>query len=77
MTISTLLYALPAAWMLTLSPAPAIAGHSNGATVVVRWNQALLQAVRDTRMPPPQVARALAVVHTSMFDAWAAYDAAR
>ena len=75
MTLSTLLYALPVACMLTLSPALAIAGHSDGDTVVVRWNQALLQAVRDTRMPPPQVARALAVVHTAMFDAWAAYDA--
>jgi hypothetical protein len=39
---------------------------------VIRWNQAVLQAVRDTRMAPPQTARALAIVHTSMHDAAAA-----
>jgi hypothetical protein len=43
-------------------------------TVPVRWNQALLQAVRNTSFTPVFTARALAVVHTSMFDAWAAYD---
>ncbi len=43
--------------------------------VVIHWNNAALQAVRDTRMGPPMMARALAVVHTSMYDAWAAYDA--
>src|SRR5882724_8005903 len=43
-------------------------------TVVVRWNQALLQGVRDSRLGPPMVARALAIVHTCMYDAWAAYD---
>ena len=41
--------------------------------VVIQWNSAALQAVRDTRMGPPMVARALAVIHTSMYDAWAAY----
>ena len=44
-------------------------------TVVLHWNNALLQAIREARMAPPQAARALAIVHTSMFDAWAAYDA--
>jgi hypothetical protein len=43
-------------------------------TVVVQWNQALLQAVRTTRFAPMLVARALAVTHTCMYDAWAAYD---
>jgi len=42
--------------------------------VVVRWNAAALQGVRDSRIGPPMVARALAVVHTCIFDAWAAYD---
>ena len=42
---------------------------------VIQWNNAALQAVRDTRMGPPMVARALAVVYTSMYDTWAAYDA--
>jgi len=42
--------------------------------VVVRWNAVALQGVRDSRIGPPMVARALAVVHTCIFDAWAAYD---
>lgn len=43
-------------------------------TVVVRWNQAALQAVRVSKIGPPMVARALAILHTCMYDAWAAYD---
>ena len=43
-------------------------------TVVVQWNVAALQGVRDSRIGPPMVARALAIVHTCIFDAWAAYD---
>jgi len=42
--------------------------------VVLRWNQAALEAIRTTRMSPPIAARALAITHTSIFDAWAAYD---
>src|SRR3989454_6789939 len=45
-----------------------------GESVVVRWNQALLQGVRDSRLGPPMVARALAIGHTCIYDAWAAYD---
>jgi hypothetical protein len=41
---------------------------------VVEWNNVALQAVRDTKMGPPMVARALAIVHMAAFDAWAAYD---
>lgn len=43
-------------------------------TIVVTWNEATLQAVRDTHPGPPVVARMLAVTHTCMYDAWAAYD---
>lgn len=42
--------------------------------VVLRWNQATLEAIQITRMPPPVAARALAIVHTCIFDSWAAYD---
>jgi hypothetical protein len=42
--------------------------------VVLQWNSSALQAVRNTRMAPPIVARALAITHTSIYDAWAAYD---
>jgi uncharacterized protein DUF6851/vanadium-dependent haloperoxidase-like protein len=50
---------------------PAFATDPN---VVVQWNQAALQGVRDSTLGPPMVARALAIVHTCMYDAWAAYD---
>jgi hypothetical protein len=43
--------------------------------VVLRWNTALLRAVRTVRSSPPVTARALAIMHTCMYDAWAAYDA--
>jgi hypothetical protein len=42
--------------------------------VVLHWNDVALEAVRRTRLGPPIVARALAIVHTCMYDAWAAYD---
>jgi len=42
--------------------------------VVVQWNGALLQAVREAKLGPPMVARALAIAHTCAYDAWAAYD---
>jgi hypothetical protein len=41
----------------------------------VQWNNAALQGDRDSSFGPPMVARALAIVHTCMDDAWAAYDA--
>jgi len=43
-------------------------------TAVVIWDEALLAAVRVNPPGPTIVARALAVLHTSIFDAWAAYD---
>src|SRR5258708_10788916 len=41
---------------------------------VIQWNNAALQGIRDAKLGPPAVARALAIVHTCMYDAWAAYD---
>lgn len=43
-------------------------------TPVVLWNTAALQGVRDAKLGAPVVARALAIVHTCIYDAWAAYD---
>jgi hypothetical protein len=43
-------------------------------SVVIKWNEAFLQGVRDSKLGPPMVARALAIAHTSIYDAWAAYD---
>jgi hypothetical protein len=50
------------------SATPALAQDN----VVLQWNDALLKTVRT--VPFPITARALAIVHTSMYDAWAAYD---
>ena len=54
-----------------------IAGHRvvRADSVVTVWNNAALQAIRDTKPGPPIAARALAVLHTAIYDAWAAYDA--
>jgi hypothetical protein len=51
--------------------AAAVAGDN----VVLQWNGRLLQAVGNTRFAPMLTARALAITHTCMYDAWAAYDA--
>jgi len=40
----------------------------------IRWNIVAVQGVRDAKMGAPMAARALAIVHTCMYDAWAAYD---
>src|SRR6185369_10970977 len=64
-------FALASSSCHDLSTAPGQAGES----VVSKWDKAALAAVRATRLGPPVVARALAIAHTAMFDAWAAYDA--
>ena len=46
-----------------------------GASVVSDWNATALAEVRAARLGPPIVARALAISHTCMYDAWTAYDA--
>ena len=48
---------------------------SAAATAVIDWNNAALAEVRVSKLGPPIVARALAVAHTCMYDAWVAYDA--
>jgi hypothetical protein len=51
------------------------ARHDHGRdNVVLRWNQAGLDAIINSRLGPPMVARAMAVLHTCVYDAWAAYD---
>lgn len=40
------------------------------------WDDAILQGIIDTPQGPTVAARAIAVAHTAMFDAWSAYDAA-
>ncbi|PSB30088.1 DUF6851 domain-containing protein [Chlorogloea sp. CCALA 695] len=41
---------------------------------IILWNEVALQAVRDTRSAPTITARALAIMHTGIYDAWSAYD---
>jgi hypothetical protein len=43
-------------------------------SAVTDWNAAFLQAVRDVKLGPPQTARAGAIMHTCIYDAWACYD---
>ncbi len=44
------------------------------ATVVSDWNEIALAEVRHSKLGPPATARALAIAHTCMYDAWAAYN---
>jgi hypothetical protein len=57
-----------------LMAVPATATEAAGDSVVLRWSAATLEAIRHSTLPPPAVARALAIVHTCIYDAWAAYD---
>lgn len=45
------------------------------AKLVIGWNKVALAAIRSERSPAPRAARALAIVHTAIYNAWAAYDA--
>jgi hypothetical protein len=40
----------------------------------IQWNNAALQAIRDVSPGPTIGSRALAIMHTCMYDAWATYD---
>ncbi|NET51255.1 MAG: calcium-binding protein, partial [Merismopedia sp. SIO2A8] len=44
-------------------------------TTSVRWDRATQEAIINTAVGPTITTRALALVHTAMYDAWAAYDA--
>ncbi len=71
-----LLAAAGASGALLLAPRAGVrsARERAGAGAVVRWNEALLQGVREAGQGPPMAARALAIAHTCVYDAWAAYD---
>jgi len=60
--------------LLAMGAARPARAHEGVEGVVLEWNHAALQAVRETRLGPPMVARAFAILHTAMFDAWAPYD---
>ena len=60
--------------LLLLPGLPEAAAARPRDSVVLAWNEAFLQGVRDSKLGPPMVARALAIAHTCIYDAWAAYD---
>lgn len=69
-TLNKSLLSVTVATLLTASPNLFAAGN----TIITKWNEAALEAIRITHPGPPIVARALAITHTCMYDAWAAYD---
>jgi len=46
----------------------------NSSPLALQWNQLILEAIKCTRTSPPLAARALAMVHTAMYDAWSVYN---
>lgn len=64
--------ALPSAPGSTATPQPD--PHRRKDNLVLRWNQAGLDAITRSTMGPPMVARGLAILQTCVYDAWAAYD---
>jgi hypothetical protein len=44
---------------------------ATGKSQVVLWNEVFIKAVRVGTLGPPQVARAMAIMNTAIFDAWA------
>jgi PAP2 superfamily/Vanadium chloroperoxidase N-terminal domain len=52
-------------------------GPRSSDNMILKWNEILLEAVRKhpAQTGPTIVARALGILHTATFDAWAAYDA--
>jgi hypothetical protein len=53
-------------------PEPARA--ADGDNLVLVWNEETLESIRKLPPAPTVAARALAMVHTAIYDAWAAYD---
>lgn len=67
---STLSFIIGLAAVTTLHSARSFAEEN----VVLKWNETILEAVRDNRPGPTVTARALNISSTCAYDAWAAYD---
>jgi hypothetical protein len=48
--------------------------NDSSPTISVQWDRAVQQAVINTAVGPTIGSRAYGILHTAMFDAWAAYD---
>jgi uncharacterized protein DUF6851/vanadium-dependent haloperoxidase-like protein len=62
------------AWAATSRDARQHRTTARNDEVVLQWNEVALEAIRRSTLGPPIVSRALAIVFTCMYDAWAAYD---
>jgi hypothetical protein len=51
-----------------------LCSNAMAGTLVTEWDDVTLDAIRAVHPAPTVVSRSLAMVHTSIFDAWAAYD---
>jgi hypothetical protein len=52
-----------------------VLGQASADNVVIQWNSAFDDAIPQSTLGGPDMARALAVVNTCAYDAWAAYEA--
>ncbi len=68
---SAMMLTLP--WLGGCGGGGATAGPTTTRSAVYQWNKTLLQAISNTKPGPPIVARMLGIVHSCIFDAWAAY----
>jgi hypothetical protein len=57
-----------------LGPVVRLASAATAQTPVVMWDATVIQATANVQMGPTAAARALAIVHTCMYDAWTTYD---
>ncbi len=48
--------------------------HNSSKPLCLQWNQLVLEAIKLTKTSPPLAARALAMVHTAIYDAWSVYQ---
>lgn len=59
----------------SLTPALGYNDLADGtANAAVQWNDQVVSAIKNTSAAPTVAARALFIVHSAMYDAWAAYD---
>lgn len=72
MKIKHLIYSLLISFLVIFSPVVAFSQSTEN--IVIKWNNASLKAVRASSFGPTIIARALAIVNTCVYDAWAAYD---
>jgi hypothetical protein len=61
-------------WLLLLALSALSSVAVADSTITVYWNNTTLGIIQQEHTPPTQAARALAMVHTCIYDAWSAYD---